>query len=482
MRSIPHRVVCLLGLDDGAFPRHIERDGDDLTARAPRVGDRDVRSEDRQLLLDAVLAARDHVVVTYTGRDERTNLPRPPAVPVGELLDVVDHTVSTPSGRPRDTLVVHHPLQPFDHRNFEPGRLMPEVAWSFDALHLAGAEAARAPDLEPAPFLSELLAESDERVIGLDQLERFVRHPVRAFLREQLHVSLRTRTRDLEDAIPIDLNALQEWQIADRILQACLEGASREACLAAETIRGELPPGALADPVLESITPGIDALVAIGQSATPPESLDVHIVLPTGCEVIGTVAGIRDDVIHTVTYSRLSPQLRLSAWLRLLALSAAWPARAFEAVTIGRRRDNVSTRVVTSTARLGALGTDAATRQAAATEQLEVIVDLFQRGMREPLPLFTKTSAAWAAAVATERDAVELASEAWTSDRFDLEDCDPEHRLVHGGTPSFSEMVAHSGAPHPDEVGWGSGEPSRFALCARRLWDGLLAHEDILDA
>ena len=58
MRSIPHRVVCLLGLDDGSFPRHIERDGDDLTSLSPRVGDRDVRSEDRQLLLDALLAAR----------------------------------------------------------------------------------------------------------------------------------------------------------------------------------------------------------------------------------------------------------------------------------------------------------------------------------------------------------------------------------------------------------------------------------------
>ena len=98
MRSIPHRVVCLLGLDDGSFPRHIERDGDDLTARHPRVGDRDARSEDRQLLLDALLAAQDHLVVTYSGRDERTNLRRPPAVPVGELLDVVERTVRTPTG------------------------------------------------------------------------------------------------------------------------------------------------------------------------------------------------------------------------------------------------------------------------------------------------------------------------------------------------------------------------------------------------
>ncbi len=58
MRSVPHRVVCLLGLDDGVFPRAGSVDGDDVLARAPMTGERDVRSEDRQLFLDAILAAR----------------------------------------------------------------------------------------------------------------------------------------------------------------------------------------------------------------------------------------------------------------------------------------------------------------------------------------------------------------------------------------------------------------------------------------
>ena len=98
MRSIPHKVVCLLGLDDGSFPRHIERDGDDLTAQEPRVGDRDARSEDRQLLLDALLAAREHLVITYSGHDERSNQPRPPAVPVGSCST----SWTTPSVRRRD--------------------------------------------------------------------------------------------------------------------------------------------------------------------------------------------------------------------------------------------------------------------------------------------------------------------------------------------------------------------------------------------
>src|SRR6201999_928459 len=98
MRSVPHRVVCLLGLDDGAFPRKAWHEGDDLLISGPLVGDRDTRAEDRQLLLDALMAATEALIVTYTGNDERTNARRPPAVPVGELLDVIGATAVRADG------------------------------------------------------------------------------------------------------------------------------------------------------------------------------------------------------------------------------------------------------------------------------------------------------------------------------------------------------------------------------------------------
>jgi exodeoxyribonuclease V gamma subunit len=481
MRSVPHKVVCLLGLDDGSFPRHVERDGDDITAQAPRVGDRDPRSEDRQLLLDAVLAAQEHLVVTYSGRDERSNQHRPPAVPVGELLDAADRTMRSAEGRVRDALCFQHPLQPFDMRNYAPGALGLAGPWSHDTVALAGARASHAADHERAVFLAAPLPEWDQP-IGLDSLDRFVRHPVRAFLRERLGVSLWDRTREFEDAIPIDVAGLAEWGVADRMLRARLRGASWMDCRAAEVARGALPPGTLADSLLADMEEAVEALVAAASAdgGSPPLSVDVMIDLPGTLGVAGTVAGVRGDTVHNVTYSRMQPSLRLAAWVRLLALSATWPERPFEAVTIGRAPKYSKHLVAVS--RMGPLGPDASSRKRVAREHLGAVVDLFMLGMREPLPLYCKTSAAYAAArEAGADDADDVAKKAWETTQRDRtnEDKDPEHAFVLGEL-SFKELVELSGPSDEDGLARCTPpETSRFGLYARLLWSGLLEHETV---
>jgi exodeoxyribonuclease V gamma subunit len=511
MRSIPHRVVCLLGLDDGSFPRHVERDGDDLTAGEPRVGDRDVRSEDRQLLLDALLAARERLVITYSGHDERSNLPRPPAVPVGELLDVVERTVRTGHGPARDAVVVTHPLQPFDPRNYRPGALRPGGSgesggsvgsggsggssassassasggpWSFDTVHLDGARAASAPREAPGPFLTSPLPARDGP-IELDLLERFVRHPVRVFLRERLGISLYDRTREFDDAIPIDLDGLAKWEIGDRVLQARLGGAHWDACKAAETGRGALPPGALAVPVLDDMEVVIEALVEASHrhgGTLTAGAIDVALALDGVPEVAGTVRGVRGDVIHLVTYQRMQPSLRLAAWVRLLAATAAEPERPLSAVTIGRAEKSSSRLLCMST--IPSLGPDRPSRQRTAESCLHALVGVFLDGMREPLPLYCNTSAAYAAArVAGADDADRAAAHKWESKQreFDLEDRDRHHEFVLGPHVSFHDMVRLSGTPDGDERcdALDPPEKTRFGLYARLVWDDLLARETV---
>ncbi len=180
MRSVPHRVVCLLGVDDGVFPRAGAVDGDDVLARTPLTGERDPRSEDRQLMLDAIVAAQQTLVLTYTGANETTGQPRPPAVPLQELLDSLDETAAGAGER----VLRRHPLQAFDQRNLDP-----KQPFSFDAQALAGAQAAAGPR-RPAPTLTEQVLPRRTGDVDLAELVAFLKNPVKEFLRKRLDLAL----------------------------------------------------------------------------------------------------------------------------------------------------------------------------------------------------------------------------------------------------------------------------------------------------
>ena len=118
MRSLPFRVVCLLGLDDGAFPRRTPPSGFDLIGRHPRRGDRARRLDDRYLLLETLLSAREALYLSYVGRDPRDNAVLPPSVLLSEVLEAVDMTAVPADGaRPvSQKILIAHPLQPFSPR------------------------------------------------------------------------------------------------------------------------------------------------------------------------------------------------------------------------------------------------------------------------------------------------------------------------------------------------------------------------------
>jgi exodeoxyribonuclease V gamma subunit len=476
MRSVPHRVICLLGLDDESFPRRTEPDGDDLLCADPWVGDSDPRSEDRQLLLDAVMAAEETLVIIYSGRDERTNAPMPAAVPVGELLDLVDATVRADRAPARDRITTEHPLQPFDQRNFITGALTARRPWSFDRSALEGAVAGRRSRGARVPAFPPPLPPIDLDLIGLDDLLRFFEHPVRAFLRQRVGLSVSGERVEPGDALPIKLTALEEWQVGERLLRACLAGADLDECVRAEVARGTLPPGQLGLRAVGELRPRIEALAraAAGPGGPPGSAGAIDVAAVAGRTVVaGTLTDIYGDELKTVTYSKLGPRHRLAAWVRVVVLTSAQPEHAWRARTIGRDSTGSSAAV----ACIEAPGATEADRVEWARSRLAALVDLYACGMREPLPLAPRASQAWAEANGRGRDGQEAAKAAWDGGLFPEAE-DQAHLLAFGGRLRWPEYTGAPPGPGETGPGWSEG-PSRAGRLAIRLWNPLLAVEVI---
>jgi len=91
MRSIPFKVICLVGMDNESYPREANSPEFDLIAKNPRLGDRSRRNDDRYLFLESLLSAREKFYISYTGQSIRDNSAIPPSVLVTELLDYIEH-------------------------------------------------------------------------------------------------------------------------------------------------------------------------------------------------------------------------------------------------------------------------------------------------------------------------------------------------------------------------------------------------------
>jgi exodeoxyribonuclease V gamma subunit len=465
MRSVPHRVVCLVGLDDAVFPRAAVVDGDDVLGRRPLTGERDARSEDRQLLLDALLAAREHVVITYTGANEHSGARRPPAVPLGEILDAADRTTAAPV-RPR--ILTRHPLQSYDARNFKAGDPAADLAewhdaelrgparrpFSFDASALAGARASWGARRQPPPLLVDPLPSRPTEDVSLADLQSFLQHPVRAFLRGRLDVSTPFEPDELADAIPVALNNLEKWGVGDRLLRELLAGQDPRAVMLAEQLSGTLPPGGLGRADLEEVTRECQQLWGrtVDLRDGDRRSVDVDVDLGDGRRLTGTVSGVYGHRVVSLGYSRLKPKQRLRAWVDLLALSAAQPGEHWTAHAVGRERAGPKR------ALSGPL-------DHRALDWLRQLVDLRDLGLTTPLPAPIATAAAWAEAYARElmgQDAPPAlaAQREWETDPHNAfgiegEDADPYHQRVFGAGAPLEKLIA-AGLP---EHAWAIWEP-----------------------
>ena len=424
MRSIPHRVVCLLGMDEDAFPRKPGTVGFDLTSRRPRVGDRDPRDEDRLLLLEALLAAREHLVITYTGHDVRTNKEQAPAAPIDELLDVVDLSFPEPAEgqRPSAWITTHHRLQAFSPDNFRPRHRDVTSAeasprpWSFDR-RLRGAaarlQAARLrEDHDEVPFVTPGDAPpagpgSKPPEVSLDDLIRFFEHPVKHLLRSGLQLDLDERTDLVEDREPIELDPLQQWDLANVMLQAHRRDASPEQALESLLAQGKVPLGTPGEVLLRERLEVASAALRLaelerqGLEELPPLLVDLPLA---GARLQGTVDGRLGSTSGAagrcvlVAVGAATGKRFVAPWIKHLAWCAQQPEEESLVVQVltTRHKQTLVRKLFEYRVKEDPLNEHPA---AYARRRLANLVELYQQGMQEPIPLFVQSSYTFASLI-----------------------------------------------------------------------------------
>lgn len=219
MRAVPFDVVCLLGMNDGDYPRSSPRSDFDLMGLPGqrRPGDRSRRDDDRQLMLEAVLSARRVLYISYTGRSVRDNSEQPPSVLVSQLRDYLAAGWSGPVLAQRTT---QHPLQPFSRRYFEADAALFTHAREWRAAH-DGAGAAASQRVRP------LAAADDAAPLDMAALTSFLKNPVREFFKRQLQVNFTEDDSGMADDEAFSVRGLDEYSLLSQVL-ASLDKAGRQ--------------------------------------------------------------------------------------------------------------------------------------------------------------------------------------------------------------------------------------------------------------
>jgi exodeoxyribonuclease V gamma subunit len=392
MRSIPFRVICLLGLNDGKFPRSTRPLEVDLvhdTRIPPREGDRSQRSDDRYLFLETLCAARERLIVTYRGKSIRDNRTNPPSVCLSELYDHIAARNGVQREDVERALVAPHRLQGFSPSYFDGSE--PRLR-SYAAEYASAAGALATGSRSAGPFVGELSEPVKPAFITLDDLVRFWRSPPAFLLNRRLGVYLESNRIELRDREPLELDALDEWKVGDPLIEHALDGRPLRESERLFRGLGCLPLGPWGSILLDDIAK-VSAEIARAASGAragdPLPPLAGRVKLAGGIDLDASVDCRFPGGIVVATYSRLKPKRVIACWLRHLAASALGAAKP--SFLIGRlpKTGSDDVRVV----ELVPQSSDEA------RALLDELVGWFWRGQRLALPFLPAPSEAYARCV-----------------------------------------------------------------------------------
>lgn len=324
MRSIPFKVVCLLGMNDGVYPRQLAPLGFDLMSQKPKRGDRSRRDDDRYLFLEALISAQQKLYISYIGRSIQDNSERFPSVLVQELIDYIGQSHYLPGdealncdeseARVKAHLTCLHTRMPFDPQNYQPGERQSYAREWLPAVSQAGK--AHSEFVQPLPFT---LPET----VPLETLQRFWAHPVRAFFQMRLQVNFRTEDSEIPDTEPFILEGLSRYQINQQLLNALVEQDDAERLFRRFRAAGDLPYGAFGEIFWETQCQEMqqlaDRVIACRQ---PGQSMEIDLAC-NGVQITGWLPQVQPDGLLRWRPSLLSVAQGMQLWLEHLVYCAS---------------------------------------------------------------------------------------------------------------------------------------------------------------
>jgi len=420
MRSIPFKVICLVGMNTDAYPRESRPPSFDLLSQNPRRGDRSRRHDDRYLFLESLLSARETLYISFVGQSIQDNSEIPPSVLVSELIDYIEQGFENPYADIHECLVLRHRLQPFSPAYFRRGTRL----FSYSEENLKSAMAMGEARRAPPGFISEGLSEpvAKWREVHIDELCRFFANPARFLLKYRLHINLEEASPILEEREAFELNGIDRYLLETEMVEKTLSGYDPRDLLMPARASGRLPHGTVGECVFEDLCRKTGRFAERTREClqgTPLSSVDVDLRV-SGFRLFGRISGLYPEHRVQYRYARLKATDHLSTWIRHLALSAARKGRPSGSTLVGLAGS--SHKSLEWEAWMYRPATDS-------LAPLVNLLEIYWSGLTSPPPFFPETSWVYAQRLLERGERSDKAREAarrkWQSDFARGESEDP---------------------------------------------------------
>jgi exodeoxyribonuclease V gamma subunit len=322
MRSIPFKVICLIGMDHDAYPRESRPLGFDFMAKYPRRGDRSRRHDDRYLFLEAILSAREIFYISHVGQNARDNSQIPPSVLVSELTDYIEQGFETSGQNMLEQVITRHRLQAFSPAYFEKS----EKLFSYSEGNCRAARSLLKSHESPNPFISEELPDADQTWdrVDLRDLGLFFSNPTKYLLTRRLGIRLDEGPPVLEEREPFDIKGLERYLFEQKLLEKRMTGKELEGFSVVAKASGQLPPGTVGECIYDDFRRGVEDYADKTKpyiEGEPLEPIEIDINFDN-FRLTGEIVDLYPENLLRYRYARITARDRIQAWIYHLALNA----------------------------------------------------------------------------------------------------------------------------------------------------------------